>query len=52
MNPLTINIDRISKTVSKAEIDAFEPEIKKHIESLYHKTGKGNDFLGWLTLLS
>ena len=52
MNALTINIDRISKTVSKSEIDAFEPEIKKHIESLYHKTGKGNDFLGWLTLPS
>ncbi len=52
MQLLSININRVSNSVSENEINVYEPEIKKHIESLYNKTGKGNDFLGWVNLPS
>ena len=36
--------------VSKEEILNFQDEINRHFESVNHKTGKGNDFLGWVDL--
>lgn len=36
--------------VSEASIKAYQPQINKHFESLFKKTGKGNDFLGWIDL--
>ena len=36
--------------ISIDEINAFEDEIKLHLKSLTEKTGKGNDFLGWVDL--
>jgi glucose-6-phosphate isomerase len=50
MQALKINIKRISDTVTEKEIQAFEPEIKLHLDALYNKTGKGSDFLGWVSL--
>jgi glucose-6-phosphate isomerase len=44
-----------SKTLSfirEDDIFAFQAEIEQHIKSLYNKTGKGNDFLGWVNLPS
>ncbi len=50
MKPLTININKILNTVSDSDINGFGTEINNHIRSLYNKTGKGNDFLGWVNL--
>ena len=36
--------------VSEAAIQAYQPEIEKHYRELFDKTGKGNDFLGWIEL--
>ncbi len=50
MNNITISIDHIEGIVSKAEVYEFSDEIKQHFQSLTGKTGKGNDFLGWVDL--
>jgi glucose-6-phosphate isomerase len=36
--------------ISEAAIQAYQPEIEKHYRELFDKTGKGNDFLGWIDL--
>ncbi len=36
--------------VEKEEITKYQDEINKHFESLNSRTGKGNDFLGWMDL--
>ncbi len=49
---ISLNID-ISKTaglISKNELNLFEKETNLHFKSIYNKTGKGNDFLGWVDL--
>ncbi len=50
MENLQLNLDKVYPFVPKHEIYAYEQEAKKHIQSLYDKTGKGNDFLGWVSL--
>ena len=37
-------------TISQQEVIDFQQEINKHYESLKTKSGKGNDFLGWMDL--
>ncbi len=36
--------------VRKEEVMGLAAESKAHLEALYQKTGKGNDFLGWVKL--
>ena len=36
--------------VTKEEIKKYQKEIDKHFTNLNNKTGKGNDFLGWMDL--
>ena len=51
---MDIKID-ISKTlgfVSSEEINQYKPQVEKALEQLHNASGKGNDFLGWLTLPS
>jgi glucose-6-phosphate isomerase len=36
--------------VRKEEVLAYAAETKAHLEALYQKTGKGNEFLGWVKL--
>ncbi|MFW5781606.1 MAG: glucose-6-phosphate isomerase [Bacteroidota bacterium] len=50
MEKINVNIDRIFDFVSKEEVMSYESEIQKNIKTLQEKTGKGNDFLGWLHL--
>lgn len=49
---ITINIDRVLNLVSKDEISAFREEMIQHHQSILDKTGKGNEFLGWVDLPS
>ncbi len=49
-----IKID-YSKTldfIRKDDIFEFKNKVKSHIDALYNKTDKGNDYLGWVTLPS
>ncbi len=50
MKQIKINIDHLETFVSRDEIYAFSEEIKAHFKALRAKTGKGNDFLGWVDL--
>jgi glucose-6-phosphate isomerase len=52
MENLKINIDKIYGFVKKDAVYAFQNEIKAHNKALQEKTGKGNDFLGWVNLPS
>ena len=52
METLKISIDKVYDFVKKESIYGFKEEIKKHNKALHDKTGKGNDFLGWVNLPS
>lgn len=52
MENLKINIDKISSFVSKDAVSTYGSQIAGHIAALKNKTGKGNDFLGWVNLPS
>ncbi len=50
MTNLQIDFSRALNFVDKDDIYAYKNECQKHLKSLLNKTGKGNDFLGWLDL--
>ncbi len=52
METLKLNLDRMAGFVSPAEISALKPEMERCNRMLHDKTGKGNDFLGWVGLPS
>lgn len=52
MENLEINIDKVFDFVPKEMIFGMKETIQEHIVTLYQKTGKGNEFLGWLNLPS
>jgi glucose-6-phosphate isomerase len=52
MENLKINIDKISSFVSKDAVSSFGSQMPGFISALKNKTGKGNDFLGWVNLPS
>ena len=52
MKNIQLNIDKVYDFVSKEKVFAYESKVKKAAEQLHNGTGKGSDFLGWLTLPS
>ena len=52
MSKLQINIKHTLDFIKRDAIYSQHPIIKDILDSLYNKTGKGNDFLGWLDLPS
>jgi len=52
MNNISLYLEKVYGFVSKDEISACKDEIEQHNISLHEKTGKGNDFLGWVDLPS
>ena len=52
MNQITIDLTQIKKFVSEENIQSLQKEIDLHYPTLFNKTGKGNDFLGWVNLPS
>ncbi len=48
----TISIDQqyVEKFIQHVELDTLQPALQKAQQDLIRKTGKGNDFLGWVTL--
>ncbi len=47
---ITLNTDYLKGFIDAKDLQALVPEVKKAHEGLHNKTGKGNDFLGWLDL--
>lgn len=47
---LKINIENTTSFVSKEDINALAEKAEQSNQALYTKTGKGNDFLGWVNL--
>jgi len=52
MTNISLYLDKVYSFVSKEEIEACKNELEQHNVSLHEKTGKGNDFLGWVDLPS
>jgi glucose-6-phosphate isomerase len=50
MEPIMLSIDQVFNFIPENEILGYKDEITNHIHSLINKTGKGNDFLGWVDL--
>ncbi|MDR1761994.1 MAG: glucose-6-phosphate isomerase [Bacteroidales bacterium] len=50
MKNIQLNIDKAFGFVSKKNVFGYENKVKECTEMLYKGTGKGSDFLGWLTL--
>ena len=49
---INLDISKVSGFVSEAEIAALKGEMEQGNRMLHDKTGKGNDFLGWVGLPS
>ena len=52
MKTISLNIDKTSGFISREQVFAQAQKAKECIAALHDKTGKGNDFLGWLDLPS
>lgn len=52
METLKLNIDKVFGFVPKETVYAYKNDIEKFNAALDDKTGKGNDFLGWVNLPS
>ena len=52
MKNISIDISKVYDFVTKEKIYSFNQKIKEHHASILNKTGKGNDFLGWVNLPS
>jgi glucose-6-phosphate isomerase len=52
MKTIRLNIDKALGAVTKRQIYALEPKVKKAMDMLHRGTGRGSDFLGWLHLPS
>jgi glucose-6-phosphate isomerase len=50
MENLSVSLKNVSKFISSEEVLSFAEQSVKHIDALNEGTGKGNDFLGWLSL--
>ena len=52
MSSIRLSIDAITGFISKDEVYALESEAAACQKALHDKSGKGNDFLGWVNLPS
>lgn len=52
MSNLKLKIDKTFDFVSEESVFQYKEQINESLKSLYEKTGKGNDFLGWVNLPS
>jgi len=52
MEKITLNIDKAFGAITKEQVNAFQPQVRKGIEMLHNGDGAGSDYLGWLHLPS
>lgn len=50
MESLKLNFERAYGTATQEEINALKPQAEAANKALHDKSGKGNDFLGWVNL--
>ena len=50
MNKISIDLSNLKNFISEEQILRLQAEIDVHYPTLFNKTGKGSDFLGWTTL--
>jgi glucose-6-phosphate isomerase len=50
MTNLQIDYSKILNFIHKNEVETYKDESLKYLKSLVEKSGKGNDFLGWIDL--
>ncbi|MCF8228321.1 MAG: glucose-6-phosphate isomerase [Bacteroidales bacterium] len=50
MANLKLDIRNVLSFIDEEVILSYQEEIEKHFEALYDRSGKGNDFLGWMDL--
>ncbi len=49
---LSIDYSKVKQFISEDEINSFQKDLTKGHQQLIDKTGKGNDFVGWVNLPS
>lgn len=49
---ITLNTDYLKGFINQNDLQSLSADVKKAHEGLHNKTGKGNDFLGWVDLPS
>lgn len=52
MKNISLKIDKSFGFIPKDAVFGYAGELKEHNEALHHQTGKGSDFLGWVSLPS
>ncbi|NBC83021.1 MAG: glucose-6-phosphate isomerase [Bacteroidetes bacterium] len=52
MDSIRLHIEKTLDFISRDKVYNYKPDIEKHNKALNEKTGKGNDFLGWVSLPS
>jgi len=52
MNQIKIDLSNLKNFIPDEAIQNLQKEIDQHYPTLFNKTGKGNDFLGWVDLPS
>ncbi len=52
MKPISLNFNRVLDFISNDFITPYKQKIEGYNQALHKKTGKGNDFLGWVNLPS
>ena len=52
MKNVKIDISKIDGFIDKDAISNLQPKMTAHHKAVLNKTGKGNDFLGWVDLPS
>ncbi|WP_462318233.1 hypothetical protein [Marinilabilia sp.] len=50
MKNLTIDVSQVAPEVTQDMINKEQDNVLKQLQTLTDKSGKGNDFLGWLDL--
>jgi glucose-6-phosphate isomerase len=52
MSQISIDLSKVYSFVPESNIQSLQKEIDLHYPALWNKTGRGNDFLGWVDLPS
>ncbi len=52
MEKISLNIEKALGFIPKESVPAYKAKVADALQALHQKTGKGNDFLGWLDLPS
>ena len=47
MESITLDYTNVADLISDGALSQLQPELEKAFRMTLHKTGAGNDFLGW-----